>query len=157
MYSLFLVLFSLLCFVLNKIMYCLLFLVLWFELVLSLFVILLCVLSSRLLFWWFVVLLVLLVIIARVLCWLLSNLLLVLASPSTTSTPICCGPSAKPGRQQIRRAINRLYRLRSVFMAAQPGLQPAFPTRTIGRARPHTSSTPYNHTQPSAPILEDLQ
>jgi hypothetical protein len=40
----------------------------------------------------------------------------VLASPSIARKRICCGPSAKSGRQQIGRASNRLDRLRSIFV-----------------------------------------
>ena len=103
--------------------------------------------------------LVLLIMISLVLCFcsLLSSLLSVVASPAVNWKRIGCGPSAKSGRPQIGRATNRFDILRSISMDAQPGQQPAFPNKIIERARPHTSSTPYNYTQPSAPDPEDIQ
>jgi len=64
---------------------------------------------------------------------------------------------AKSGRQQIGRAIYPFDRLRSISMDVRPKHQPAFPKRIIERARPHTSSTPYNYTQPSAPDFENIK
>ena len=90
-------------------------------------------------------------------CSLLASLLSVVASPAKNPKRIGCGPSAKSGRPQIGRATNRFDILRSISMDAQPGQQPTFPNEIIELARPHTSSTPYNYTQPSAPDLEDIQ
>ena len=63
----------------------------------------------------------------------------VLASPSIARKRICCGPSAKSGRQQIGRASNRLDRLRSIFVGRNQRCSHHF------RPKPSTERGPTHH------------
>ena len=78
----------------------------------------------------------------------------VLASPSIARKRICCGPSAKSGRQQIGRASNRLDRLRSIFVGRNQRCSHHF------RPKPSTERGPTHHPHhilthnPQRPILK---
>ena len=114
-------------------------------------------LSSWLLFWWFLIVVVNYDCFCSLYLFAAFQFAFCRREPGNSLETSLLRAIAKSGRQQIGRAIYPFDRLRSISMDVRPKHQPAFPKRIIERARPHTSSTPYNYTQPSAPDFENIK